>query len=433
MLPTETVHRHGGRMVEPGNLAWVFVAAALVLFMTPGLAFFYGGMVRAKNVLNMLMMNFWCVLVVPILWVVIGYSLSFSGTGSYLGDTGRAMLHGLTVLTGTGQTELSAMIFLCTFAAITPALISGAVADRMKFAAWAIFVPLWSIAVYSPVTFWVAAPTGWLKERGALDFAGGTSIHVNAGIAALAVILVLGRRSGWPAEGSPPHSMPLVMLGTGILWFGWFGFNAGSALGADGHALQAFISTFLAASAGGLAWAVTERIREGHFTNLGVASGIVAGLVAITPACAYVTPGSAIGIGVAAGIICSLAISVKFRFKFDDALDVVGVHFVGGLVGSLLIGVFSDPRATGWKVGQGNGLASKGLIAGGGWSLMSEQALANGVTMVYSFVVTFIIIKALDLLMTARVSPDVESEGLDITQHAETAYHHAERAMGRLN
>ena len=422
-----------GSIVEPGNLAWVLIAAALVLFMTPGLAFFYGGMVRAKNVLNMLMMNFWCLLVIPVLWVAIGYSLSFSGSGSFLGDAGRGMLRGLDVLSGRGRAELVAMIFLATFAAITPALISGAVADRMRFAAWAVFVPLWSLLVYSPVTFWVAAPTGWLKERGSLDFAGGTSIHVNAGVAALALILVLGRRRGWPAEGSPPHSMPLVMLGTGILWFGWFGFNAGSALAADGHAIQAFISTFVAAAAGGLAWAVTERLRDGHFTNLGVASGIVAGLVAITPGCAYVTPPSAIAIGAVAGTVCSFAIAVKFRFRYDDALDVVGVHMVGGLVGSLLIGVLCDPVATGWPVGRGAGRASKGLLSGGGFRLLGEQFLANGVTLAYSFAVTLLIVGGLKLVMKVRVTPDEESEGLDITQHAETAYHQAERALGRLN
>jgi Amt family ammonium transporter len=418
--------------VESGNVAWVLAASALVLFMTPGLAFFYGGMVRAKNVLNMLMMNFWCLLVIPPLWAIAGYSLAFSGRNRVIGNVDWAFLRHLGV-TGPHRTELLAMVFLCTFAAITPALISGAVADRMKFSAWALFVPLWSLLVYCPVTYWVAAPGGWLKARGSLDFAGGTSIHVNAGIAALAAVFVLGRRKGWPNDGAPPHSMPLVMLGTGILWFGWFGFNAGSALAADQFALAAFVNTFLAAAAAGLGWAVVERVREGHFTNLGVASGIVAGLVAITPACGFVTPMSALAIGVIAGVVCSLAISLKFRFGFDDSLDVVGVHFVGGLVGSLLIGLFADSKAIGWAPGRGAGKASQGLFFGGGLRLLGEQLLANGVTIVYSFVVTFAILKVMDAIMVIRVDADAESQGLDVTQHAETAYNFAERVMGRTH
>ena len=401
-------------------MTWVLMGGALVLFMTPGLAFFYGGMVRSKNVLNMLMMNFWCILVVPLLWVIVGYSLAFNGTGSILGNFGRSFGRGFDL---SGM-EPAVMIFLATFAAITPALISGAVADRMKFAAWAIFVPLWSLLVYVPVTYWVFAPHGWLRVRGSLDFAGGTAIHVNAGTAALAMIIVLGKRKGWPRDGAAPHSMPLVMLGTGILWFGWFGFNAGSALAANGIAVQAFINTFLAASAGGLAWGLVERVRNGHFTNLGVASGIVAGLVAITPACGYVTSMSAIAIGTIAGMVCSFAIAMKFKFGFDDSLDVIGVHLVGGLVGSLLIGLFADPQGFGLDFGAG-------LFFGGGLHLLGEQALANGVTMAYSFVVTFALAKALDAIMGIRVSSDRESQGLDVTEHIETAYNHTERTMGR--
>ncbi len=418
--------------MESGNVAWILTASALVLFMTPGLAFFYGGMVRAKNVLNMLMMNFWCLLVIPVLWAIVGYSLAFSGSNRVIGNFDLAFLHRLGI-TGGRSSELLAMIFLCTFAAITPALISGAVADRMKFSAWVVFVPIWSLVVYCPVTYWVAASDGWLKARGSLDFAGGTSIHVNAGIAALAAVLVLGRRRGWPADGAPPHSMPLVMLGTGILWFGWFGFNAGSALAANGLAVAAFVNTMLAAAAAGLSWAVVERVREGHFTNLGVASGIVAGLVAITPGCGYVTPMSAIVIGLVAGALCSVAIGLKFRFGFDDSLDVVGVHFVGGLVGSLLIGIFSDPTALGWPIGAGAGKAAKGLLLGGGPGLLAEQALANGVTIVYSFVVTFVILRTMDAIMGIRVAEEIENEGLDTGEHAETAYQFAERIMGRTN
>ncbi len=409
--------------MDTAGLTWVLVAAAMVLFMTPGLAFFYGGMVRTKNVLNMLMMNLWCLLVVPLLWVLVGYSLSFSGSGSMLGNLDRFGLKGLTAFADEGVPELALVIFLATFAAITPALISGAVADRMKFAAWAVFVPAWSLLVYCPLTYWVAAPNGWLKQRGSLDFAGGTSIHVNAGIAALVAALMLGKRKGWPREGFLPHSLPLVMIGTGILWFGWFGFNAGSAGTMDGHALQAFVSTFLASSAGGLAWMMVERFRDGHFTTLGLASGVVAGLVAITPGCAFVNPLGAVLIGLITGAVCSQAVSFKTKFGYDDSLDVVGVHMVGGLVGSVLIGLFADPLGTGWEVGVGPGLVSKGLFHGGGASLLLEQILANGVAIVFSGVLTGGILFAIDKTIGLRVTPDEENEGLDATQHAETAYH----------
>jgi Amt family ammonium transporter len=295
----------------------------------------------------------------------------------------------------------------------------------MKFSAWAIFVPVWLVLVYVPISFWIyggvwtnadAEITGWLGARGSLDFAGGTVIHVNAGIAALAAVLVLGKRKGWPGEGHPPHSMPLVMLGTGILWLGWFGFNAGSAFAANGVAIQAFMNTFLAAAAAGIVWAVIERIKDGHFTNLGVASGIVAGLVAITPGAGFVAGMSPIFIGGIAGGICFFAVQLKFKAKYDDALDVVGVHFVGGLVGSLLIGFFSEPDFF------GNGVDA-GLFHGGGAGLLGEQALANGVTIVYSFVVTTLIMLALKATIGVRVSPETESSGLDLPEHAETAYH----------
>lgn len=412
--------------MDSGSVAWILVSGALVLFMTPGLAFFYGGMVRSKNVLNMLMMNFWCVLIVPLLWILVGFSLSFGGSGSVIGDFSHAFGRGFDASSLAVPDSPLVMIFLATFASITPALISGAVADRMRFAAWAVFVPLWSLLVYVPVTYWVFAPNGWLINRGSLDFAGGTAIHVNAGIAALAMVLVLGKRKGWPQEGAPPHSMPLVMLGTGILWFGWFGFNAGSALAADGRAVQAFVNTLLAASAAGLAWALVERIRDGHFTNLGVASGIVAGLVAITPACGFVTTMSAVAIGLIAGVVCAFAIGLKTKFGFDDALDVVGVHLVGGLVGSVLIGLFADPKAFGLDF-------DAGLFFGGGAGLLGEQVLANVVTMIYSFVVTFAIAKALNAVMKIRVDDETEVRGLDIVEHAETAYHMAERAMERTH
>lgn len=399
--------------MDSGDAAWVLTSAALVLFMTPGLALFYGGMDRTRNVLNMLMMNFWCLLIIPIVWAVVGFSLAQSGDGAFLGNLDMAFLRGLGITGDDGGSALLTVIFLGMFAVITPALISGAVADRMKFSAWAIFVPVWLLLVFVPVFKWVYG--GWIGDRGALDFAGGTAIHVNAGIAALAAVLVLGKRKGWPSQGHPPHSMPLVMLGTGILWFGWFGFNAGSALAANGQAVQAFMNTFLAAAAAGLSWGFVEKLRDGHFTNLGVASGIVAGLVAITPGAGFVAGMSPIWIGLATGVICAFAVSVKTKAGYDDALDVVGVHFVGGLVGSLAVGLFADPVFFG-----GEFLA--GAFFGGGFELLVEQALGNGATIVYSFVVTTLIMLALKATIGLRVDEKVEDSGLDLAEHAETAY-----------
>ncbi len=400
--------------MDSGSVAWVLVSAALVLFMTPGLAFFYGGMDRNRNVLNMLMMNFWCMLVIPVLWVTIGYSLAQQPIGNDLiGGFDAAFLNGIGILGDNGGT-IATIAFLGMFATITPALISGAVADRMKFSAWAIFVPLWSLLVFCPVFKWLYG--GFLGKRGSLDFAGGTAIHVNAGIAALAAVLVLGKRKGWPRDAQPPHSMPLVMIGTGILWFGWFGFNAGSALSANGQAAQAFMNTFLAAAAAGIAWALVEKLRDGHFTNLGVASGIVAGLVAITPASGYVSGAAPIIIGLLTGVVCCYAVRLKFKAGFDDALDVVGVHFVGGLVGSLTIGFFANPAFFG-------GSFHRGIFYGGGLGLLGEQLLANGVTIVYSFVVTTLILLALKRTIGIRVSSENETLGLDYSEHRETAYH----------
>jgi Amt family ammonium transporter len=400
--------------MEAGNVAWVLVSAAMVLFMTPGLAFFYGGMDRGRNVLNMLMMNFYCVLVIPVLWVVVGYSLAQAPfDNDLIGGFDNAFLKGIGIGDDNGGT-LATIAFLGMFAAITPALISGAVADRMKFSAWAIFVPVWSLLVYVPVFKWVYG--GWLGQRGSLDFAGGTAIHVNAGIAALAAVMVLGKRRGWPQEGHPPHSMPLVMIGTGILWFGWFGFNAGSALAANGQAVQAFMNTFLAAAAAGLAWMLVEWKRDGHATNLGAASGIVAGLVAITPAAGYVSGMGPVWIGLIAGAVCCYAVKLKTRFGFDDALDVVGVHFVGGLVGSLLIGFFANPTFF-------DATFREGILYGGSVRLLAEQALANGAAIVWSFALTFVIMKVLARTIGVRVDPEVESTGLDLALHSETAYH----------
>ena len=399
--------------MDSGNMALVLISAALVLFMIPGLAFFYGGMDRSRNVLNMLMMNFYCVLIIPILWVAIGFSLSQNPfDNSFIGGFDSFFLKDITAA-GDGM-SLATIAFLGMFAAITPALISGAVADRMKFSAWAIFVPIWFLLVYVPVFKWVYG--GWLGQRGSIDFAGGTAIHVNAGIAALAAVMVLGKRRSAP---TPPHSMPLVMIGTGILWFGWFGFNAGSALAANGQAAQAFMNTFLAGAAGGLAWILIEWLRDGHPTNLGAASGIVSGLVAITPGAGYVSGPAPILIGLIAGAICCYAVRLKNKFGYDDALDVVGVHFVGGLVGSLLIGFFANPSFF-------EGSFDEGIFYGGGAGLLVEQAIANGAAIVWSFVLTFVIMMALKKTIGVRVSPETESTGLDLAEHGETAYHGAQ-------
>jgi Amt family ammonium transporter len=408
--------------IDPGNTAFVMIAAALVLFMTPGLALFYGGMVRAKHVLAMLMQNFFCLGLVSVLWAVCMYSLAFHGTGKYIGNLDLAFLEGAAKVQPTGFAltipPLTFSGYQMMFAIITPALITGAIADRMKFSAWFWFLGLWALLVYTPIAHWVFSPAGWLFRRGALDFAGGTVVHVNAGIAALAVVLVIGKRKGWPGHPAIPHSLPLTLLGTGILWFGWFGFNAGSALAADGIAGQAFMNTNLAAAAAMLGWLLPERIRGKHATTLGAASGAVAGLVAVTPCAGFVTSWAAMVIGFLAGMICFFAVSIKFKFGFDDALDVVGVHLVGGLLGSLLLGLFATKAVNPAVTSQG------ALMDGGSWELMGEQLLAVGATLVWSFVLTIVIIKVLDWVMPGgiRVSPEDEEMGLDLTQHSETGY-----------
>jgi Amt family ammonium transporter len=399
----------------------MLMATGLVLFMTPGLAFFYAGMVRAKNVLGMLMQNFFAMGLLAIVWVLIGFSLAFgnAGDGGWIGNLDFAWMRQIDVSTGPEWFGLSIpFVLFCayqmTFAVITPALITGATADRMKFKAYAIFIAVWLVLVYAPVAHWVFAG-GWLAKLGALDFAGGAVVHINAGAAALAVIIVLGKRKGWPREGMHPHSLPLTMLGTGILWFGWFGFNAGSALGANGVAAQALMNTFLAASAGMLGWLLVERIKDGKPTTLGAASGAVAGLVAITPCAGFVGGMSPILIGFAAGVLCVLAIGLKFRFKYDDSLDVIGVHLVGGIVGALLLGFFADSEVNKLVV-------DEGVFLGGGFKLLWFQFVASAVTFAFSFVLSFAIAKVIDKFVGLRVSSDDEDEGLDYSQHAETAY-----------
>ena len=399
------------------DTAWVLVCAALVMFMVPGLALFYGGMVSTKHVLNMLNMNLYCLGIVPILWAVFGFGFASGGWSFPLfGDFDAIFLNGVDDVVGKRE-----FVFGMTFAVITPALISGAVAGRMKFSAWAIFVPLWSFLVYSPVVYWIYAAdadgnaTGWIAKLPAHDFAGGTAIHINAGAAALALVLVLGPRKGWPRDVDLPHSLPLVLLGAGILWFGWFGFNAGSALAADLLAAHAFLTTFLAAAAGMVAWMVVEIVKDGKPTALGMATGIVAGLVAITPAAGFVGALASIVIGALAGMVCFLAIGFKLRYQYDDSLDVVGVHMFGGIVGGVLIGFFADSDA----------IAGSYFINGiffGGDELLPNQIISIVAVMAYSFVVTYIISWVLNRTMGLRASADEESAGLDQSFHAETAY-----------
>ena len=408
--------------MDSGDTAWMLVSTALVLFMTPGLAFFYGGMVRGKNVLNMLMQNFAAMGLLAVLWVLVVFSLAFGnlGDGGWIGSLEFAGLEGVgpeplehDFLTLTFPFVLFAA-YQMTFAVITPALITGAIAERMKFSAYLLFISLWLILVYAPVAHWVFAG-GWLAAMGALDFAGGAVVHINAGAAALALIIVLGKRRGWPNESMHPHSLPLTLLGTGILWFGWFGFNAGSALAANGLAAQALMNTFVAASAAMLGWLLVERIKTGHATTLGAASGAVAGLVAITPCAGFVDSMSALAIGFIAGAICLLAIQLKFKFGYDDSLDVVGVHLVGGLVGSILLGLFASSKVNAV-------VTNEGLLLGGGSELLKDQVVASLVTLAFSFVVSLILAKVLDVIMGIRVTPEQEQEGLDQSMHAEAAY-----------
>lgn len=408
--------------IDTGDTAWVLISAALVLFMTPGLAFFYGGMVRSKNVLAMLMQNFFAMGIVTILWVLFGYSLAFGapGNGGLIGNFDFVGLKNLTnsaTVLGAPSTipTIAFVAFQLTFAIITPALITGAIADRMRWGAWVAFIVLWSVLVYLPVAHWVFAG-GWLAARGALDFAGGTVVHVNAGAGALALVLILGKRLGWPKDPMPPHSLPWTLIGTGILWFGWFGFNAGSALGANFVAAQAFLNTFVAAAAAMIGWLIVERIKTGHATTLGAASGAVAGLVAITPCAGFVGGLAPVAIGFIAGVVCVLAISLKFKFGYDDSLDVIAVHLVGGIIGSVLLGLFADAAV--------NPAGKDGVFSGGGWGLFGEQVLAVVVVAAFSFVVSGIIGLVLKAAMPKglRVSEEDEEVGLDLTQHSETAY-----------
>lgn len=417
--------------MDTGDTAWVLMSAALVLLMTPGLAFFYGGMVRSKSVLNMLMMSFVTIGIVSVLWTLFGFSLAFGAGGNgFIGDLsyvglGEALSQETTINGAEYKIPLLVFaMFQLMFAIITPALISGAIADRAKFLGWSVFVTFWTTIVYFPVAHWVfdfgdadGNGAGWLAALGVQDFAGGTAVHINAGAAGLALAIILGKRNGWPNTQFRPHNLPLVMLGAGLLWFGWFGFNAGSALGANGLAGLAFTNTMVCAAAAMLGWIVVEKLRDGHPTSLGAASGAVAGLVAVTPACASIVPWAAVLLGLLAGGICALAVKLKFRFGFDDSLDVVAVHLVGGLIGCLFIGFFGTGRVAG-----AGGASADGLFYGGGLELLGKQALGAGAVLAYSFVITMILGLAIDKTIGFRLDPEDQDAGIDLVEHAETGY-----------
>jgi ammonium transporter, Amt family len=434
---------------DAGDTAWMLASSALVLLMTPGLAFFYGGMVRAKSVLNMLMMSFSALGTVGILWVLFGYSISFGndilGTdfGGLLGDPtqywGLKGLIGGTYLQATtaGAPPVSIPLagtipqtvfvaFQAMFAIITVALISGVAADRLRFGPWLLFSGLWATLVYFPVAHWVFCFNGVTGEKGGwiannlhvIDFAGGTAVHINSGAAGLALCIVLGRRRGWPTTPMRPHNLPFVMLGAALLWFGWFGFNAGSAVASNGIAGATFITTFTATATAMFGWLLVERIRDGKPTSLGGASGIVAGLVAITPSCSSVNIIGAIVVGAAAGIICALAVGLKYRFGFDDSLDVVGVHMIGGLVGTLLVGFLLAPQSPASVTGAG----ATGVFYGGGWHQLGMQAIGAFTVLFYSFFMALIIAFIVKLIFGLRATPEDEELGIDEAEHAETAY-----------
>lgn len=441
---------------DTGDTAWMLASSALVLLMTPGLAFFYGGMVRAKGVLNMIMMSISAMGVVTVLWVLYGYSLAFGNdVNNLFGDPsqyfglkgligGNAVVEviadpsaGIEAIEAVGiplagtipQTVFVA--FQLMFAIITVALISGAVADRLKFGGWLVFAGLWATFVYFPVAHWVFAFDGVTAETGgwiatklkAIDFAGGTAVHINAGIAGLVLAIILGKRSGWPGTPMRPHNLPFVMMGAGLLWFGWYGFNAGSAVSAGGIAGTTFITTTIATAAAMLCWLLTERIRDGHATSLGAASGVVAGLVAITPACSSVNVVGALAIGATAGILCALAVGLKFKFGFDDSLDVVGVHLVGGLVGTLMVGLVAAPEAP---------AAVAGLFYGGGTDQLWRQAVGAFAVLGYSGVVTAILALLLKYTIGLRLDREAEATGVDEAEHAETAYDFAASGGGSV-
>ena len=416
--------------MDSGVTAWLLTSAALVFLMIPGLAFFYGGMNRSKSVLNMLMMVVGALFIVGILWAIYGYSMAYGSTAGYfVGNiTDYFGLEAALAPPGEGDDfpVMVDVVFQAMFACLTVGLIAGALADRMKFGAWIIFAAVWASLVYFPVAHWVWGG-GWIGElsigdAGVIDFAGGTAVHINAGAAALAVCIILGKRRGWPKTPMRPHTLTMVMLGAGLLWFGWFGFNAGSAYAADNTAAIAATNTLLATCAAGLAWLIVEKIRDKKATSLGAASGIVAGLVAITPACANVTPMGAILLGLVAGAVCAWAVTLKYKLGFDDSFDVVGIHLVGGLVGTLALGFLASDLVE--EGGQ------NGLLYGGDLNLLIVQIIAAAGVMVYSFVLAGIIALALKATTGIRSDEEDEVNGIDVAEHAETAYELGDSGAG---
>ena len=404
--------------ISPGDTAWILMSAALVMLMTPGLALFYGGMVRSKNVLGTIMQSFMVLALVSVQWVLFGYSLAFGPTiGGIIGDLSWFGLRGVGLMPNpdyAGTVPHQAfMIFQAMFAVITPALLLGAIAERMKFKAFFIFTILWSTLVYDPIAHWVWGAGGWIRQMGGLDFAGGIVVHISSGVSALAAALLMGKRKGFGTESMAPHSLPMTIAGAGILWFGWFGFNAGSAIAAGMLSTSAFVVTHIAGAAGALSWAVVEWIYKGKPTTLGAASGAVAGLATITPASGFVEPLAGLLIGLTAGFFCYIGVFAKNKFGYDDSLDVVGIHGVGGTWGALAIGLFATKAV--------NDAGSNGLFFGN-VELLSVQALAVLVTWAYSFGMTFILLKILDWSIGLRLSEEEEDSGLDLSQHSETGY-----------
>ncbi len=406
--------------MNKADTAFVLASAGLVLLMTPGLALFYGGMVRKKNVLGTIMQSMILISLVSIEWVYLGYSMSFGpDIGGFVGDLSWFALKGVTnapsadYATTIPQTVF--MIYQCMFAIITPALITGAFAERVRFVPFLVFSLAWTILVYNPVCHWVWGKGGWLGSMGVLDFAGGLVVHATCGAAAFAGVLVLGARKGYGRSSFMPHNLPMTMLGTGLLWFGWFGFNGGSALAVDGVAATAFIATHMAGMAGMLLWVVMEWITQKKATTLGAASGAIAGLATITPTAGFVGPNAAIIIGGIAGVVCFLAVSSKSKFGFDDSLDVVGIHGVGGIIGTLCLGVFASTKV--------NPAGVDGLLAGSA-SQLGKQAFGVVVVVAYAFVVSWILFKVIHSVMGMRLVEDAEVEGMDSTEHSETAYNY---------
>lgn len=405
--------------MNSGDTAWVLICGALVLFMTPGLAIFYGGMVRTKSTLNMMMMSFSAIGVTTIIWSLYGYSLAFGEGGAFIGDLKHLGLAGtVNKLIGPDGHQIPVLaftMFQLTFAVITIALLSGTIADRAKFSAWLIFVALWVTFVYTPIAHAAFTSNGFFaKNLGALDFAGGTVVEINSGAAALALALVLGKRDGFKRDPMRPHNMPLVLLGAGMLWFGWFGFNAGSALQASSLAASAMINTQIATACASLSWIIVEKLREGSATTLGIASGAIAGAVAITPACGFVNPIGALVIGLIAGATSAWAVTKKFKWGYDDSLDVVGVHGVGGFVGMIGIGILATKLV--------NDAGRDGLFRSGKFDLLFNQLTASVLTALYSFCVTFLIAYLIKKTIGFRVAREVEITGLDTSIHAESAY-----------